>query len=418
VRICFLCYRGNMYCGGQGIYMYYLTRELRRLGHEVDVMVGPPYPEIAEGIRVHKLPSLNLYDCAIEGRTWLPQDNPYRIFSPANLFEFMATKMGMFPEMLTFSLRAYQKVRQLLPEYRFDVVHDNQCLAYGLLLIRALNIPVVDTIHHPLPIDLKADIVQARHVFQAIRQCLFYPPMMQGLVARMLDRVIVDSESSAEEVSRVFRVPDHKMRLVYVGVDTDVFRGVDGRHKTPNSLIVVGRTEDRKKGILYLLQALRLLKSENVDVKLTVVDYVFPDNFAPRLVREYGLEDVVRFTGRISTEELVREYSKAEVAVTASVYEGFGLPAAEAMACEVPVIATRAGALPEVVKDGETGLLVPPHDAAALAAAIKQLQGDQHLRRRLGGNGRKRVQQCFSWELAAKQTLSVYEEAISKSGRV
>ena len=404
-----------MYCGGQGIYTYYLTRELHRLGHEVDVMVGPPYPDIAEGIRVHKLESLNLYDCSIEGRSWLPLENPYRIFSPFNLFEFAATKMGMFPEMLTFSLRAYQRVRQLLPGHRFDVVHDNQCLAYGLLLIKALNIPVVGTIHHPLPIDLKADIVQARHVFEAIRQCLFYPPMMQRIVARMLDRVIVDSWSSAEEVGRVFKVPESKMRMVYIGVDTDVFRGADGHGKRPNSLLVVGRTEDRKKGILYLLQALRLLKSDNVDINLTVVDNVIPDNFAPKLVKEYGLGDVVKFTGRVSTEELVREYSRAEIAVTASVYEGFGLPAAEAMACEVPVIATRTGALPEVVKDGETGILVPPGDPFALARAIKLLRADKHLRHRMGSEGRRRVERYFSWELAAKQTLDVYEEVQSGS---
>jgi glycosyltransferase involved in cell wall biosynthesis len=404
-----------MYCGGQGIYTYYLTREFQRLGHEVDVMVGPPYPDIADGIRVHRLESLNLYDCSIEGRSWLPLENPYRIFSPFNLFEFVATKMGMFPEMLTFSLRAYQRMRQLLPGHRFDVIHDNQCLAYGLLLMKALNIPVVDTIHHPLPIDLKADIIQARHVFEAIRQCLFYPPMMQGIVARRLDRVIVDSWSSAEEVGRVFRVPESKMRMVYVGVDTGAFRGIDGHRKRANSLIVVGRTEDRKKGILYLLQALRLLKSDNIDVNLTVVDNVIPDNFAPKLVKEYGLEDMVTFTGRMSTEELVREYSKAEIAVTASVYEGFGLPAAEAMACEVPVIATRAGALPEVVRDGETGILVPPHDASALAGAIRQLQADEHLRLRMGKEGRRRVEKYFSWELAAKQTLSVYEEVQSGS---
>lgn len=400
-----------MYCGGQGIYMHYLTREFQRMGHDVDVMVGPPYPDIAEGIGVHRLESLNLYDRNIDGRPWLPQDNPLRILSPFNVWEFVATKMGMFPEMLTFSLRAYNRMCQLAPEQRYDIVHDNQCLAYGLLLMRAINIPVVATIHHPLPIDLRADIIQARHVFEAIRQCLFYPPMMQHIVARRLDRVIVDSESSAEEVRREFGVAPSRMSMVYVGVDTEMFNGADGHRKRPNSLIMVGRTEDRKKGVLYLLQALRLLKSDNVDVHLTVVDHVIPENFAPRLVREYGLEDVVTFTGRIATEELVEEYSKAEVAVTASVYEGFGLPAAEAMSCGVPVIATRAGALPEVVKDGETGILVPPQDPVAIAGAIKRLQADKDLRRRMGQEGRKRVEQCFSWRLAAKQTLAVYEEA-------
>ena len=411
MKICFLCYRGNMYCGGQGIYMHYLTREFQRMGHEVDVMVGPPYPDVAEGIGVHKLESLNLYDRNIDGKPWLPQDNPLRILRPFNLWEFAATKMGMFPEMLTFSLRAYHMMCQLPPERRYDIVHDNQCLAYGLLLMRAIDIPVVATIHHPLPIDLKADIIQARHIFEAIRQCLFYPPMMQHIVARRLDRVIVDSESSAEEVSRVFKVREDRMRMVYVGVDTDMFNGSDGHGKRPNSLIMVGRTEDRKKGILYLLQALRLLRSDNVDVNLTVVDHVIPENFAPRLVRQYGLEDVVRFTGRITTEQLVEEYAKAEIAVTASVYEGFGLPAAEAMSCGIPVIATRAGALPEVVKDGETGILVAPHDPGAIASAIRRLRADEDLRHRMGCEGRKRVEQRFSWRLAAKQTLAVYEEA-------
>lgn len=227
--------------------------------------------------------------------------------------------------------------------------------------------------------------------------------------------VVTDSKSSALEVSQEFKIPEHKIRMVYPGIDTDLFRNVDGLgvalEKGLGRLIVVGRTSDRKKGILFLLQALQLLKRDNVALKLTLVDEVnHGDGFALDLIRKYGLEDLVTFTGRVTTEELVREYSAAQIAITPSVYEGFGLPAAEAMACEVPVIAARAGALPEVVEDGKSGILVPPQDPHALAKAIKRLLDDEPLRRRLGGEGRRRVTRCFSWEQTARQIIDLYEK--------
>ena len=414
MKICLLCYRGNKYCGGQGVYLYYLSRELQRLGHQVDVMVGPPYPDIVDGIRVHKLESLNLYDRKNEVGSFLPRANPLRIFAPVNFFELAGTKLGMFPEMVTFSIRAYLKVRELLPDHRFDIIHDNQCLAYGLLPMRTLGVPMVATIHHPLPIDIKAELAQAPNEWEKIKRILFYPPLMQGIVARRLDGIITDSWSSAHEVSRMFKVPQSKIRMVYLGVDTDVFKRLDGHRKEQGRLIMVGRTGDRKKGILYLLQALKLLKGDDVDLKLTIVDKLTPgDSFALKLVEKYGLGDMVTFTGRLTTEELVSQYSAAEVAITSSVYEGFGLPAAEAMACEVPVIATRAGALPEVVKEGETGILVPPKNPHALATAIKRLLEDESMRRRMGVEGRKRMERHFSWPEAGRKMLQVYEEVLS-----
>ena len=415
MKICLLCYRGNKYCGGQGIYLYYLSRELHRLGHEVDIIVGPPYPDVPEGVRAHYLDSLNLYDRRHDGQSALSAEKPFHLLTPFNLFEFGGTKLGMFPEMLTFSLKAYLKIRELLPTHRYDVIHDNQCLAYGLLLMKTLQIPVVATIHHPLPIDTRADLAQETSVWKKIRQLLLYPPLMQGIVARRLDMIITDSESSTREVGREFRIPGSKMRMVYPGIDTDLFRNVDGvgvgSKDGPGRLIMVGRTSDRKKGIIFLLQALRLLKQDNVALKLTVVDKIEQnDTYALDLVNEYGLEDMVEFTGRVTNEQLVRKYSSSHIAVTPSVYEGFGLPAAEAMACEVPVIVTRAGALPEVVGNGKSGILVPPQDPNALAKAIKALLEDETLQHRLSSEGRRRVTRHFTWEQTAKQVVDVYDE--------
>lgn len=395
-----------MYCGGQGVYLYYLSRELQRLGHEVDVVVGPPYPDIAPGIKEHRVENLNFFE------NQFPKKTPFKVFTPLNLYELAVTRVGMFPEMFAFSMRAYEKVRQLLRQRRFDIIHDNQTLGYGILLMKAFKIPIVATVHHPLPIDRKTDLAYLERVQDRLWRIMFYPFLMQHVVTKRMDRVITVSASAAEETKNVFRVPTQKLRVIYNGIDTTIFRKLDGEGKRHGHLIMVGNTQDRKKGLVYLLEALRLLQRKN-DVKLTIVDRGLPDNeYAPQLVNRYNLDGRVNFTGKVGLEELVEHYSRAEVAVVPSLYEGFGLPAAEAMACGLPVIATTAGALPEVVEDGKSGILVPPKDSHALAKAIEQLLSDEQLRRVMGEEGRKRVQTHFTWEQAAKKTLEVYQEVL------
>lgn len=402
-----------MYCGGQGIYLYYLTRELHRMGHEVHVIAGPPFPEIAEGITVHKLDGLDLF---LRKKDFLP-DNPFRIFTPFNFYELATSRLGIFDEMLTFSIKAYLKLKELLPHHRFDIIHDNQTLGYGLLLMKSLRVPVIATIHHPLPIDTRTDLAQTQGFWNKIRRAMLYPPIMQGFVAKRLDMVITDSISSTNDIRKIFRVSPDRMRLVYPGVDTAAFCP-DSLPKEPGKLIMVGRTDDRKKGIIYLLKALHLLKGK-CNVTLTIVDDVYPPPYsiAPQLVEDYGLEDMVTFTGRITTEELVRHYTTAEIAVTASTYEGFGLPAVEAMSCAVPVIATTGGALPEVVQNSRTGILVPPGDPYALSSAIKNLLADDTARQRMGIAGRERAIEQFTWRRMTQQMLSIYREVIDRHQR-
>ena len=408
MRICLLSYRGNPYCGGQGIYIHYLSRELRNLGHEVHVLSGPPYPDVVDGVKVHQLESLNLYDSPFS--TW---GDLWRLRNPLRLYEFLAVCLGTFPEPFTFSIRAYNRLRGLLSHYKFDIIHDNQCLAYGLLLMKRLNIPVVATIHHPIPIDKEIELAQARNWQEKFRLRRWYSfTAMQQRVSTRLDRVITVSNSSAEDIRRILKLPDNTLRVVHNGVDIDSFQSDGSAPKEPHSLIMISSGAGHTKGVPYLLQALRSLRRQ-VEVKLTIVGNDDPKSEQAGLVREYGLEALVTFTGRIEREELARRYSTAEIAVVPSLHEGFGLPAAEAMSCRLPVIATRAGALPEVVgEDGETGILVPSADSDALAVAIKRLLGDGELRKRMGEAGRKRVQRNFSWEQAAKKTLQVYEEVL------
>jgi len=404
MKICILSYRGHPYCGGQGIYIHYLSRELSRLGHEVHLLSGPPHPEVVKEVKVHKLESLSLYE--------RPDFSPIKksqLLNPINLYEFLAVRHGIFAEPLTFSMRAYFKLRELLSHTKFDVIHDNQCLGYGLLLMKHFKIPLVSTIHHPIYIDrqIELDHVKSRHDKRRISRWYSFINM-QHRVARRIDRIITVSQNSAEDIMRFCKIPQSKLRVVYNGVDGNLFKMDNSVSKEPNSLIMVGET--RMKGILFLLKALQQLNGET-EAKLTVVGGGSLNGYASSLVEEYGLEGRVDFTGRLSAEELVRRYSAAAVAVVPSLYEGFGFPAAEAMSCKIPLIATKAGALPEVAgEDGEAGVLVPPADPNSLAEAIRYLLSDELLRDKMGKAGRERVESKFTWEQAARQTIEVYQE--------
>jgi len=315
---------------------------------------------------------------------------------------------------MTFSLRAYQKIKELQPIHKFDIIHDNQGLGHGMLLMKhLLKIPVVATIHHPVTVDRDLDLAAAPSWRWKLRLKRWYSFIgMQSFVAKRMDRVITVSKKSAEDISRDFGVPMSKMRVVYNGTDGNLFKQNGNVVKEPNSLITVNSGDSPIKGVEYLLKAMKLLRNGIVP-KLTIVGCAVPGGRNFNMVQEYGLEDIVTFTGRIDDDELVARYTSSEIAVVPSLYEGFGFPATEAMACGIPVIASNAGALPEVLgPDSKVGISVPPADPEALAAAIKRLMHDENARKTMGAAGRKRVEDHFNWRQAAEQTIAVYRELL------
>ena len=412
MRICLLMYHGSMYSGGQGVYIYNLARELTRLGHEVHVIAGPPYPSMSPGVQVHGVESFSWFHYRENRRHFLLRPHPWEFFHPLNLFELAASRASLSALMFTFSLRAAAKLLELSRRRRFDVIHDNQGLGPGLLLLKTTGTPLVATVHHPLSIDRRNAVAQARGPIEKARRLVYYPIFMQEFVARRLDKIITVSEASARMVELAFAAPREQMRVIHNGIDAETFRPLS-IPKDPGDIIYVGNSEDRTKGAAHLLRALCLLR-DTVPYHLTFVDRPWQElKLAPRLVRRYGLGARVRFTGRLTTAELVRRYNRAEMMVCPSLYEGFGMPCGEAMACGLPVAATTGGALPEVVEDGVTGILVPPGDAPALAEAVRTLMGDAELRRRMGQAGRERVLEKFSWRKAALETEAVYREVLS-----
>lgn len=404
MKICMLCYRANPFCGGQGIYLKYVAEALVRQGHEVHAIVGPPYPLPMKGVTVHYLPNSGYF--VRKGLDIINPESPFDIFSPLNLYEYISTRYRAFSEINAFSFRAYYKLRELLKSERFDVIHDNQCLGYGFLLIKQLGIPLISTIHHPLTIDLENVLERGVSFKEKVKGVSFYPLVMQRIVSKRLDHVITVSGDSKQRIHEAFGVPLERQSVVYNGLDRSVFRVLPGVKKKKGKIIFVGNVEDGKKGFAYLVKAMNLVEA---DVKLTVVDGGAPHRkITSQLINNLGLQEKIEFTGKIDVTALVRHYNESELAIVPSVYEGFGFPAAEAMSCGVPVVASDGGALPEVV--GDAGVVVPVRDHEALASAIDSAMSDRRALARMGKRGIERVATCFSWDNAAKEMVTVYEK--------
>ena len=314
--------------------------------------------------------------------------------------------------MSAFSWRAFMRWRELQARHAFDIVHDVQVLGYGSWMVHASGMPMVANIHHPLSIDRLNQMQQATRVGMKVRMANFYPFFMQEIVARRMDRIITGSHNSRASVQEAFALREEPIATIHDGVDTSVFRPL-GLARRPSGLLYNGNSDDRNKGARYLLEAAAILRDRGIDFHLTFVDRPGAE-LATRMVHDLSLGDRVTFTGRLPLDELVRTHNEASVFVSPSLYEGFGLPAAEAMACGTPVVATTAGAFPEVIANGETGVLVPPADARALADVIAALLADPARRAAMGAAGARRIEEHFSWRASAVKTAALYEDVLAR----
>ncbi|MFF3940188.1 glycosyltransferase family 4 protein [Streptomyces phaeofaciens] len=414
LNIALLTYKGNPFCGGQGVYVRHLSRELARLGHRVDVIGSQPYPVLDEGhddrLSLTELPSLDLYRQPDPFRT--PGREEYRDWIDA--LEVATMWTGGFPEPLTFSLRARRHLRARRGE--FDVVHDNQTLGYGLL--GDVGAPLVTTIHHPITVDrqLELDAADGWQRRYSVRRWYAFTGM-QKRVARRLPSVLTVSGTSRQEIVDHLGVRDDRVHVVHIGADTDLFSPDPSVAVVPGRIVTTSSADVPLKGLVFLVEALAKVRTEHPHAHLVVVGKRPQEGPIAQAVERYGLEGAVDFVKGISDAELVDLVRSAEVACVPSLYEGFSLPAAEAMATGTPLVATTGGAIPEVAgPDGETCLAVPPGDAGALAAALARLLGDPGLRARLGAAGRQRVLERFTWARAAQGTVARYREAMAAGG--
>ncbi|NHD16934.1 MULTISPECIES: glycosyltransferase family 4 protein [Actinopolyspora] len=408
MRIALLSYRSKPHSGGQGIYVRHLSRGLAELGHEVEVFSGQPYPELDQGVRLTRVPSLDLYREPDPFRT----PHPRELRGPLDLAELGIMWTAGFPEPLTFSLRAARILRDRAHE--FDVVHDNQSLGYGLLGLRRAGIPLVATVHHPITHDRRVELAAARGWRKLTLRRWYGFLRMQRRVARRIPRVLTVSRSSAEDIVNDFGVPEDNLRVVPLGVDSEVFRPPE-RPRTPGRIVAMASADTPMKGIDTLLEAVAKLRTER-PVELVLVANPVRGGPTERLIEELGIGDIVQTVSGLSDTRLAELFGSAEIACVPSLYEGFSLPTVEAMACGTPLVASRAGAIPEVVgTDGSTAELVPPADVGALAGRLGALLDDPDRRAALGRAGRSRVLARYSWASVAAATVDCYAEAIESS---
>ncbi len=407
MRVALLSYRSKPHCGGQGIYIRHLSRELVNLGHEVEVFSGQPYPELDPGVRLTKVPSLDLYR----------EPDPFRIPKPrefrdlVDVEEFLTMCVAGFPEPKTFSSRVARLLRDRVDD--FDVVHDNQVLGYGMLEIEKMGLPLITTLHHPITFDRRIDLEAATTLRRKLTLRRWYGFLrMQGKVARRARKILTPSESSRRDIAQDFGVDPARMQVILLGVDDGFVPPTVPRVK--GRILAMASADAPMKGIATLLEAFAKLRTER-DVELVLVTKPQAGGLTEQLVERFAIQDSVRFVSGISEADLVDLMGSAEVACVPSLYEGFSLPTAELMACATPLVVSRAGAIPEVVgPDGLCADLVTPGDVGELTAALEAMLDDDDRRARMGAAGRKRVQELFSWRAVAAAVASAYEDVIEE----
>jgi glycosyltransferase involved in cell wall biosynthesis len=408
-----LAYRGSMRSGGLGIYLRDLTQELAARGHAIDLYVGPPYPDPMPWLRsVVRIHNEHYWDRRFR-KSWRAPisetGNPLRSFEPLRFFEMCAAQFGFLPEPFAFSVRA---ARAIITELRrgvvYDLVHDVQTLGYGLLWLQALGLPTVSTVHHPLTVDRRSSLARDRSFREMKGTLTFYPVRTQARVARRIGGIITSSEASIREIEQGFRVPRSRIHNVGNGVTLPPAGTLRSAPREPE-LLFIGRMGDPNKGFDDLLAAMALLPES---IRLRVIDAP-PLEFGDpvrELIQEYKLTNRIRFEGKLPREQLEAELRSASAVILPSLFEGFGLPAVEALAAGTPIVVTDAGALPEVVARAGTGLIVPARSPKALASAILHTLGHWRELQAKAVQARGRIEREFSWSTVGVRTEQIYTQ--------
>lgn len=406
LRIALLGYRSHPHVGGQGIYLHYLSKALVELGHNVDVISGPPYPDLDARVRLIKLPSLDLY--AHKNPHWALR--PKHLLSLADFYEWWSKLSGSFGEPYSFGRRLvhYFKINKL----HYDIVHDNQSLCYGLLRLQTQGENIIATVHHPITRDRELAVAAATtkgHRWLVNRWYSFLG--MQEKVVQQLDHIITVSKTSQQDIAQAFNRPIENITVIPNGIDTEIFKPLENIQRKPFRIITTASSDQPLKGLSVLLNAISQLRSEFPELKLLVIGKLKPDGSTEKELSALQLTECIEFKSGISTEDLVQEYAQAKIAIVPSLYEGFGLPAGEALACGIPLICSDGGALPEVV--GNAALMVKAGDVAEMTQALRKLLISDALCEQLSAAGRAHSLQHLSWQVVGEQLSDYYRQIVA-----
>ena len=390
LKIAILSYRSAPFGGGQGIYIYELSKVLNNIGHNVDVISGPPYPELIADIELIKLPGLNLFS-TFKFRERLKIFFHTKNKSLDDWYEFSSTLMGGFPELQTFGHRA----KIFLSDKNYDAVIDNQSISFGMIDIQKSK-PLIEIMHHPISKDYFYDLKFARGLVQRLSKMRWFSFLkMQKKVAKQIKVVVTPSLNSKQDIHHDFKVPMQNIQVIPNGIDFNTFRSLPNIVPRANGVITTASADVPLKGLDFSLHAIARLKSEYPDINLTVIGSPRAEGHTERLIKKLKLEEQVSFKTNLTKEEITHEYANSSVAVVSSLYEGFGFPVGEAMACATPLVATNVASIPEIT--GSFAQLIPAEDAEAIYLGIKNIFQSPQKYKIQAELGREHIIENFNW---------------------
>ena len=404
LKIAILSYRSAPFGGGQGIYVYELSKALNNIGHNVDVISGPPYPELIADIELIKLPGLNLFS-TFKFRERLKIFFHTKNKSLDDWYEFSSTLMGGFPELQTFGNRA----KIFLSDKNYDAVIDNQSISFGMIDIQKSK-PLIEIMHHPISKDYFYDLKFARGLVQRLSKIRWFSFLkMQKKVAKQIKVVVTPSLNSKQDIHHDFKVPMQNIQVIPNGIDFNIFCPLPNIVPRANGVITTASADVPLKGLDFSLHAIARLKSEYPDINLTVIGSPRAEGHTERLIKKLKLEEQVSFKTNLTKEEITHEYANSSVAVVSSLYEGFGFPVGEAMACATPLVATNVASIPEIT--GSFAQLIPAEDAEAIYLGIKNIFQSPQKYKIQAELGREHIIENFNWTKIGH----AYEELLYKT---
>ena len=399
-----MSYRSAPFGGGQGIYVYELSKALNSIGHNVDVISGPPYPELIADIELIKLPGLNLFS-TFKFRERLKIFFHTKNKSLDDWYEFGSTLMGGFPELQTFGNRA----KIFLSDKNYDAVIDNQSISFGMIDIQKSK-PLIEIMHHPISKDYFYDLKFARGLVQRLSKMRWFSFLkMQKKVAKQIKVVVTPSLNSKQDIHHDFKVPMQNIQVIPNGIDFNTFCSLPNIVPRVNGVITTASADVPLKGLDFSLHAIARLKSEYPDINLTVIGSPRAEGHTERLIKKLKLEEQVSFKTNLTKEEITHEYAKSSVAVVSSLYEGFGFPVGEAMACATPLVATNVASIPEIT--GSFAQLIPAEDEEAIYQGIKNIFQNPQKYKIQAELGRQHIIENFNWTKIGH----AYEELLYKT---
>ena len=408
LKIALLSYRSAPFSGGQGIFIRELSSALLKRGHEVDIISGPPMPILDPGNKLIKLEGLNLFE------TFNFRDRVFKLWNKKNkdsldYYDFFKTLIGGFPEMYSFG----ERVKKYLSHKKdYDIVIDNQSLSLGMLEIQK-TYPFIEIIHHPITKDFKYDLIYSNGFMQRFFKKRWYSFLkMNKKVAPKLKKIITPSENSKKDIALDFKIDPKRIDVIPNGLDLAIFKKNNGLESERFKIVTVASADIPLKGLDTTLKAISLILDKYPNTKLSVVGNPRENGHTERVIRQLNLNNHISFKTNLSKEEVAYEYQSSSLAIISSLYEGFGFPAAEAMACGTPIISSNSSALPEIIQD--FGQLYEPGNSVALRDCIENFYLNRSSYNDLAKKGSLYANETFNWEKIALDYEEQFFETIEK----